>query len=53
MGTTFPVSIQDKEINALVDTGAEKKLYVHRHVCKAKTINKHRHQGLEMHQGKT
>ena len=24
MGTTFPVSIQDKEINALLDTGAEK-----------------------------
>ena len=23
-GTTFPVSIQDKEINALLDTGAEK-----------------------------
>ena len=24
METTFPVSIQDKEINALLDTGAEK-----------------------------
>ena len=24
MGTTFPISIQDKEINALSDTGAEK-----------------------------
>ena len=24
MGTNFPVSIQDKEINALLDTGAEK-----------------------------
>ena len=24
MGTTFPVCIQDKEINALLDTGAEK-----------------------------
>ena len=24
MGTTFPVSTQDKEINALLDTGAEK-----------------------------
>ena len=24
MGTTFPVSFQDKEINALLDTGAEK-----------------------------
>ena len=24
MGTTFPVSIQNKEINALLDTGTEK-----------------------------
>ena len=24
MGTTFPVSIQDKEISALLDMGAEK-----------------------------
>ena len=23
-GTTFPISIQDKEVNALLDTGAEK-----------------------------
>ena len=29
MGTTFPVCIQDKEINALLDTGAEKScLYI-------------------------
>ena len=24
MGTTFPISVQDKEVNALLDTGAEK-----------------------------
>ena len=23
-GTTFPISVQDKEVNALLDTGAEK-----------------------------
>ena len=24
IGTTFPISVQDKEVNALLDTGAEK-----------------------------
>ena len=39
MGTTFPVSIQHKEVNALLDT---EELHVHRHVHKIKTIIKHR-----------
>ena len=53
MGTTFPVCIQDKEINALLDTGAEKSCMSIDMFAKLKlSINAGKQQNLEIHLGK-
>ena len=35
-GTTFPISVQDKEVNTLLDTGAEKSCMSIDIVCQTK-----------------